>query len=135
MHMIQGRILFVNLCSFCRKYDKMYEVRKGGNTVLKEFLKANSRVLWIIFGAWLLLINLLGFLLMGVDKYKAKHERWRIKEKTLFLVSALGGSLGVWLGMTVFHHKTLHKKFTLGVPAIFIAETALLVWFLLWLAR
>ena len=67
---------------------------------------------------YLLIINALGFLLMLVDKYKAKKNKWRIPEKTLMLVAALGGSIGSLIGMYTVRHKTQHPKFTLGIPLI-----------------
>jgi uncharacterized membrane protein YsdA (DUF1294 family) len=63
-----------------------------------------------------LIFNLLGFLLMGWDKQKAKTEKWRIKESTFFWIALLGGAVGVWLGMRKFHHKTLHRSFRIGIP-------------------
>ena len=77
--------------------------------------------------AYLLLINALGFGLMLLDKRKAKKNRWRIRESTLMLVAALGGSVGSLLGMYAVRHKTKHLKFTLGIPAILIAQIALAV--------
>ncbi len=71
---------------------------------------------------YLLLCNLLGFCLMGVDKFRAKRHLWRIRERTLFLCSLLGGSLGTWAGMYVFHHKTRHWYFVIGMPTILIAQ-------------
>ena len=68
--------------------------------------------------SYLLIINAAGFLLMLVDKWKAKKNRWRIRESTLLIVAALGGSVGALLGMRVWHHKTLHKSFRFGIPAI-----------------
>lgn len=67
---------------------------------------------------YLLIINALGFLLMLVDKYKAKKNKWRVPEKTLMLVAALGGSIGSLIGMYTVRHKTQHLKFTLGIPLI-----------------
>lgn len=80
------------------------------------------------FLLYLLLINALGFLLMLIDKWKAKHNRWRIKEATLMGVAALGGSIGSLLGMYTVRHKTKHIKFTLGIPLILIAQIALALW-------
>ena len=80
------------------------------------------------FLPYLLLINAAAFFLMLVDKVKAKKNRWRISERTLMLSAALGGSLGALLGMYTFRHKTKHIKFTLGVPAILIAQLALALW-------
>ena len=79
------------------------------------------------FLLYLLLINAAAFVLMLVDKVKAKKNRWRISERTLMLSAALGGSVGALLGMYTFRHKTRHLKFTLGVPAILIAQIALAV--------
>ena len=78
-------------------------------------------ILWL----WLAVINLVAFLVMGIDKYKAARQKWRIPEKTLFLLAIIGGSVGGICGIYVFHHKTLHKKFTLGFPAILILQVAL----------
>ena len=71
---------------------------------------------------YLLIINALGFLLMLVDKWKARKNRWRVRESTLLLTAALGGSVGSLLGMYLFRHKTLHLKFTLGIPLILAAQ-------------
>ena len=70
---------------------------------------------------YLILINVTAFLLMGYDKHNAKKGKWRVPESRIFLAAAIGGSVGVWLGMQQFHHKTLHKKFKYGIPAIFLA--------------
>ena len=74
---------------------------------------------------YLAFISLLLFVLMGVDKAKAKRGARRVPEATLFFLAVIGGSLGGILGMAVFHHKTLHKSFRLGFPAILIAQFAL----------
>ena len=76
---------------------------------------------------YLLIINALAFLLMLADKRKAEKNLWRIPESTLLTAAAFGGSIGALLGMYRFRHKTKHLKFTLGVPAILIAQIALLV--------
>jgi uncharacterized membrane protein YsdA (DUF1294 family) len=74
---------------------------------------------------YLLSINALGFLLMLIDKQKARKKKWRLPEATLMGVAALGGSIGSLIGMYTFRHKTLHKKFTIGIPAILIAQLLL----------
>ena len=74
----------------------------------------------------LVVMNLLAFVLMGLDKLKAKAGAWRIPEKTLFLVTALFGGLGGTLGMTVFRHKTKHWYFKLGFPALLVVQVVLL---------
>lgn len=76
----------------------------------------------------ILIINVLTFLLYGIDKWKAKRARWRIPESVLLGMAAVGGSVGAWLGMRVWHHKTQHKKFRYGVPAILLAQIVLLGW-------
>ena len=78
---------------------------------------------------YLLVINLIGFFLMFVDKQKAKKGKWRIPEKTLFLIALLGGSLGTTLGMNTFRHKTKHWYFKFGMPAILILQIALGLYF------
>lgn len=70
-------------------------------------------------------INFFMFLLMGLDKYKAIHHRYRINEKLIFLFALLGGSLGVLIGMYVFRHKTKHKSFIIGIPCIIIVQCVL----------
>lgn len=67
---------------------------------------------------WVLVWNLIAFALMGLDKAKARRGRWRIPEKTLFLSAILGGSVGAMLGMSLFRHKTLHRRFRWGMPLI-----------------
>ena len=83
------------------------------------------------FLLYLLLINAVAFVLMLADKQKARKNRWRIPERTLIGSALLGGSLGALLGMYTFRHKTKHLKFTLGVPAILIAQIALAIWIFL----
>ena len=75
----------------------------------------------------LIVMNLLAFALMGIDKMKAKSGAWRIPEKTLFLVTALFGGLGGTLGMKVFRHKTKHWYFKWGFPALLVVQIVLLV--------
>lgn len=75
---------------------------------------------------YLLIINVITFVFYGVDKWKARHSRWRIPEDTLIGLAAAGGSVGALLGMKVWHHKTLHKKFTIGVPVILIIHLIVL---------
>ena len=80
------------------------------------------------FLLYLLLINAAAFVLMLVDKRKAIKNRWRIPERTLILSALFGGSIGALLGMYTFRHKTKHLKFTLGIPAILIAQISLAIW-------
>lgn len=78
-----------------------------------------------IFLIYLLAINGITFFTYGIDKWKAKRSKWRIPESTLLVMAVIGGSVGAWLGMKVWHHKTMHKKFKYGVPAIFFIQVAL----------
>lgn len=81
--------------------------------------------------SYLLLINAAGFLLMLIDKQKARKKRWRIPESTLLTVAALGGSLGCIGGMYAARHKTKHPKFTLGLPILLAVQILFLVIFFL----
>ena len=85
---------------------------------------------WTVLLVWLAVINLLTFIVYGADKRRARKGKWRVPEKTLFLLPLLGGSIGALLGMRVFHHKTKHWYFVWGVPAILLAQLALAVWLL-----
>ena len=77
---------------------------------------------------YLLVMNAVGFAVMGMDKYKAIKGRWRVPEKTLFLLSILGGSVGTWAGMYAFRHKTKHWYFVIGMPAILFIQIALVIY-------
>ena len=79
---------------------------------------------------FLLAINIATFLLYGIDKYKAKKNKWRISEATLLTMAAIGGSIGAWAGMRLWHHKTMHKKFKYGIRVIIIMQIALAVYLL-----
>ena len=77
---------------------------------------------------YLTIINAAGFLLMLIDKQKARRGAWRIPEATLIWVTILGGSIGSLIGMYFFRHKTRHLKFVLGIPVILFAQLALVIW-------
>ena len=77
---------------------------------------------------YLLAINAVAFIMYGIDKYKAKKAKWRIPEATLLLLAMFGGSIGAWMGMKVWHHKTMHKKFKYGIPAILLIQIALMAY-------
>ena len=70
--------------------------------------------------------NVVTFFMYGIDKWKARKSKWRIRETALLGLAILGGSIGAWLGMKVWHHKTLHKKFKYGIPAIIIVQLAII---------
>ena len=75
---------------------------------------------------YLIAVNLIGFALMGIDKYKAKKRAFRIPEATLFIVAIIGGSIGSIIGMYAFRHKTRHWYFVYGMPAILILQILLI---------
>ena len=77
---------------------------------------------------WVLALSLADFVLMGVDKRRAKRGAWRVKERTFFLLALLGGSPGALLGMWTFRHKTRHWYFKFGLPALLLAQIALGLW-------
>lgn len=82
------------------------------------------------FLIYLVVVNVIGLAIMGIDKQKAKRGRFRISEKALFFVAFLGGSIGVKTGMELFRHKTHHKKFVYGIPAIIVLQLAAVFYFL-----
>ena len=77
---------------------------------------------------YLFAINIVSFFLYGIDKYKAKKNKWRISEATLLMIAVIGGSIGAWVGMRLWHHKTMHKKFKYGIPVIMIMQVCLVVY-------
>ncbi len=85
---------------------------------------------WLMgpLAVWLIFINLLAFALFGVDKRRSKRHSWRIRERSLLLAAALGGSLGALLGMLAFRHKTRHGKFMIGVPVLLAIHVAIWLW-------
>lgn len=82
---------------------------------------------WALVG-YLALVNLIAFTVYGADKRRARKDRRRVPEKTLFLLAIIGGSLGAFLGMRLFRHKTRHWYFVWGIPAIMAAQIALGLW-------
>ena len=79
---------------------------------------------------YLVIINIVTFLVYGIDKWKARKSLWRIREASLLMLAVLGGSIGACLGMKVWHHKTQHKKFRYGIPAIIIIQLGIIGFFL-----
>ena len=79
-----------------------------------------------IFPYYLIFINIVTFLVYGIDKWKAKQGSWRISEATLLMLAVIGGTIGALLGMQVWRHKTMHKKFKYGLPLILLAQIALI---------
>ena len=98
---------------------------KNGNRHCFDVMEARNLIL-----IYLAIITVVTFLVYGIDKWKAQHKRWRIPESVLLGLAAIGGSVGAWLGMQVWHHKTQHKKFKYGVSAILAAQVVVAVWLL-----
>ncbi len=84
-------------------------------------------MIYRIAAIWCAAISIVGFAICALDKSCAKRGRKRVRERTIFLIAALGGSLGVWAGMYAFRHKTRHKRFVFGIPAILIVQVALVI--------
>ncbi len=71
---------------------------------------------------YLLVVNVVTFIVYGIDKMNAQKKKWRISETTLLMLASLGGSIGAWLGMNVWHHKTMHTIFKYGIPIILLIQ-------------
>ena len=72
-------------------------------------------------------VNVITFVVYGIDKLKAKKGKWRVPETTLLLLAIIGGSVGAWCGVKVWHHKTIHLKFKYGIPLIMAVQVGLLL--------
>ncbi len=94
------------------------------------FLEYISKYSFLAGLIYIVVMNIIGFAIMGIDKSKAKRGEWRIPEKTLFLIAILGGSIGSILGMKQFRHKTKHRTFTIGMPAILIVQVIIAAYFM-----
>lgn len=84
--------------------------------------------LYMFIEYYLIFVNVITFFIYGIDKYKAKHKKWRISETALLLWAIIGGSIGAIAGIKIWHHKTMHKKFKYGVPAILLLQTVLAIY-------
>ena len=94
--------------------------------IQKACMLLQSMETWILY--YLAIINAITFIVYGIDKLKAKNGKWRIPETTLLLLAIIGGSIGAWFGMKVWHHKTMHKKFKYGIPLIIILQLGVLLY-------
>ncbi len=94
---------------------------------LMNFLNTSNpnEAFFMVVVIFLVVINAVTFCVYGIDKWKAKKSKWRVSEATLLGLAVVGGSVGAWLGMSVWHHKTMHKKFKYGIPAIIVIQLAL----------
>ena len=84
-------------------------------------MRMTDTIIYLLIG-----INVLTFFVYGIDKWNAIQGRWRISEATLLMLAVIGGSIGALLGMRIWHHKTMHKQFKYGLPAILLAQIALI---------
>ena len=84
-------------------------------------------MLQILIG-YLAMVNVVAFVTYGIDKLKARRNQWRIPESTLLLLAMIGGSIGAWIGLKVWRHKTLHKKFKYGIPLVIVVQIALCIY-------
>lgn len=75
-----------------------------------------------LVGCCLTVVNAVAFIVYGIDKYRARNAKWRIPEATLLMLAVVGGSVGAWLGMKAWHHKTRHMKFRYGVPVMLLLQ-------------
>lgn len=105
------------------------------NSILNPIMKLIEVVIGFVLGSRVLTVLIfvifmtwLGYYIMKVDKRYAKEDKRRIRERTLLLIALVGGSLGMYIGMYKFKHKTLHKKFTIGVPVIMLIQLAYVVY-------
>lgn len=80
--------------------------------------------------SYVIIINVITLIMYGIDKWKAKHSKWRIPEATLLIMAGIGGSIGALSGMNLFHHKTMHKKFYIGVPTILLLQISITIYIL-----
>lgn len=97
--------------------------------ILDLFNKNPELLKYVII--YLIIINIIGFFAMAIDKRRAKKGEWRIKEGTLFIITLLGGGIGTISGMYTFRHKTKKLKFTIGLPTIFLVEVILVIYSLI----
>ena len=125
--------LFINIPKYhMQNYEICRKITNFANKIGFSDMDYLPKDLAILVSSviYLAVINVVAFFMYGLDKWKAKRSKWRIPEATLLGLAVLGGSIGAWLGMKVWHHKTLHKKFKFGVPAIIIVQIALIGYFL-----
>ena len=93
-----------------------------------------EQIILFILVTFLVIMNVIAFILMGLDKHRARNHEWRIRESTLLMSALLGGSAGALFGMKFFHHKTRHLKFTIGLPVCLLINGMIVV-LILWCIR
>lgn len=106
--------------------EKMYPTWNEQKNAINLLMNMDTLHSYLTF--YLLAINIAAFALYGIDKYKARKAKWRISEAKLLTTAVLGGSIGAWLGMKIWHHKTMHKKFKYSIPVILLIQIALMAY-------
>ncbi len=119
----------------CTKISIRFNNHDIGGNNMQDFKEGNlvdfSPYLYIAF--YFAIINIIGIIICGIDKYKARRSLWRIPERTFFWLALMGAAPGVYFGFLLFHHKTRHKRFMIGIPVIFIFQVLGLILFYLYL--
>lgn len=87
-----------------------------------------KHILFDFLTLYIIAVNVVTFVMYGIDKHKARKGKWRISEATLIMMAVIGGSAGAWSGMKVWHHKTKHKKFKYGIPVILLLQIAAIIY-------
>lgn len=87
-----------------------------------------KHILFDFLTLYIIAVNIVTFVMYGIDKHKARKGKWRISEATLIMMAVIGGSAGAWPGMKVWHHKTMHKKFKYGIPVILLMQIAAIIY-------
>ena len=82
----------------------------------------------LFIAIYIIAVNLVTFVTYGIDKYKSIKRKWRISEASLLTMAVIGGSIGAWTGMKVWRHKTMHKKFTIGIPIVFVIHLFIVIY-------
>ena len=82
----------------------------------------------LFIAIYIIAVNLVTFVTYGIDKYKSIKRKWRISEATLLTMAVIGGSIGAWTGLKVWRHKTMHKKFTIGIPIVFVIHLFIVIY-------
>ncbi len=82
----------------------------------------------LFIAIYIIAVNLVTFVTYCIDKYKSIKRKWRISEATLLTMAVIGGSIGAWTGMKVWRHKTMHKKFTIGIPIVFVIHLFIVIY-------
>lgn len=111
---------------YIKKYKEQWVNSSFAYLLVEGIIMRGKLTLWL----YILVINTIAFIMMGMDKSKSRKGAWRISERTLFNVAFIGGSVGILGGMYIFRHKTKHVKFKWGIPLVVAIQGILLLWIL-----